>query len=285
MDTEITGSTRVFGVIGHPVGHTLSPLMMNAAFKERGLDCIYLPFHVEKKLLHKAIEGMRGLNIAGLNVTIPHKVEVMKLLDDIDESARAAGAVNTIVNNNGILRGLNTDGEGFLYALNRAGIGVSEKRIVVLGAGGASRAVISVLAANNALITILNRTLEKARDLARAGAERVTIEAMVLNPDNLALAISKADILVNTTSVGMTPGDNVSPVPAALLKRTLTVVDIVYNPIKTKLIDDAGKAGCTIVEGVHMLVGQGALAFEQWTGKNAPVEMMTAIALENLQKK
>ena len=285
MDTEITGSTRVFGVIGHPVGHTLSPLMINAAFKERGLDCIYLPFHVEKKLLHKAIEGMRGLNIAGLNVTIPHKVEVMKLLDDIDESARAAGAVNTIVNNNGILRGLNTDGEGFLYALNRAGIGVSEKRIVVLGAGGASRAVISVLAANNALITILNRTLEKARDLARAGAERVTIEAMVLNPDNLALAISKADILVNTTSVGMTPGDNVSPVPAALLKRTLTVVDIVYNPIKTKLIDDAGKAGCTIVEGVHMLVGQGALAFEQWTGKNAPVEMMTAIALENLQKK
>jgi len=284
MSGGIRGSTKIYGVIGDPIDHTLSPLMFNAAFKQMDMDCVYVPFKVDKKSLGKAIDGMRSLNIAGLNVTIPHKINVMKLLDEVDGSARRMGAVNTIVNKAGKLEGFNTDGYGFLYALDRQRIEVKGRNVTVIGAGGASKAIVWVLAENGAAITILNRTLDKARELARLATHSPGpgIEALELNADNLARSIKKAEILVNTTSIGMSPDAGLSPLPAELLKGGMTVFDIVYNPLKTKLLSDAETAGCRIVEGIHMLAGQAALSFEKWTGKKAPVELMTMTAMENL---
>jgi shikimate dehydrogenase len=286
---EVRGTTRIYGLIGNPIGHTLSPVMFNAAFSEYGLDCIYVPFRVEKKFLGKAIDGMRALDIAGLNVTIPYKVEVMKMLDEVDEEAQRIGAVNTIVNSSGVLKGFNTDGQGFLYALHRQSIDIAGKNILVLGAGGASRAIVSALAVHNANITILNRTFDKAKELARTVHRKpgTSIKAMELNLDNLGKCIVAADVLINSTNLGMTPETDVSAVPPSLLKLKpeLTVVDIVYNPLETKLITDAENAGCKVVEGIHMLVGQGALSFEKWMGRKAPVELMTTTALINLQKR
>ncbi len=282
----ISGKTRVCGLIGDPVGHTVSPAMHNAAFRELGLSYIYLPFRVRKEELDQAIQGMKALNIRGWNVTTPHKVAVMPLLDEIDPVAKRIGAVNTIVNDDGLLRGYNTDAGGFLQALLDRGIDPEGKNVVILGAGGASRAISFILAERGAHLAILNRqpTLDRALELAqRISAEfGQEVTALGLNAENLASCLARADLVVNATSVGMCPDDDQTPVPAELLRPGLVVYDIVYNPVRTRLLREAEAAGAQVIGGVEMLVGQGALAFTKWTGKEAPRELMKREALKAL---
>ena len=281
------GKTKVCGIIGDPIEHTMSPLMHNAAFDKMGIDYLYVPFKVGKEDLGKAIEGMRALNMRGLNVTIPHKVAVIPFLDELDPLAEKIGAVNTIVNEDGVLTGYNTDATGFLQALMERGIEPKDKNIVILGAGGASRAISFVLAEGDAHLVILNRELELdwAEELAHrlSQAFNQEVQALKLDGKKLAMVLDKADILVNATSVGMSPNINETPVPAKLLKPGLVVFDIVYNPIKTRLLREAEAAGAKTINGVDMLVWQGASSVEMWTGLKEPIELMREEAIKGLQ--
>lgn len=270
--------TEICGIIGDPIGHSMSPIMHNAAFKKMGLDFIYLPFRVKSKRLGKAIAGMRALNIRGLNVTIPHKVAVIPFLDSLDPLAEKIGAVNTIVNTGGILKGCNTDAAGFMQALLEKGGDPAGKNAVVIGAGGASRAVSFILAERVAQLTILNRQLELtwAEELANRLNKvfKKEAKALELTEQNLANLLPTTDILINATSVGMSPNVDDSPVPEKLFKPNLTVFDLVYNPVETRLLREAKQAGAKTISGVDMLVCQGAISFEYWTDVKAPVELM-----------
>ncbi len=286
LNRFISGGTRICGIIGDPIEHTLSPAMHNAAFKNKGVDYLYLPFRVKRQELGKAIEGMRALNIRGLNVTIPHKVAVIQFLDELDHLADRIGAVNTIVNNDEVLTGYNTDATGFLQALLEKGIEPKGKKVVILGAGGASMAISFILAERGSSLVILNRTWDKAKVCADRISEIFQSEATALKLDreSLATALSGADILVNTTSVGMSPNINETPVTSNLLKPGLVVFDIVYNPIKTRLQREAEAAGATVISGLDMLVWQGALAFEKWTGQKAPIDLMKREVIKVLER-
>ena len=285
---SVSGKTKLCGVIGDPIEHTMSPVMHNAAFEKLGLDYCYVPFSVKKEELGRAIEGMRALNIRGLNVTIPHKVAVIPFLDRLDPLTGKIGAVNTIVNDNGVLTGYNTDAGGFLQALLEMGIEPAGKNVAVLGAGGASRAISFALAEKGAHLVILNRLLEL--DWAEELAGRLSdvfggeVEALELFDENLAGALEKADILINATSVGMSPNVDETAVTSDLLKSSLAVFDVVYNPIKTRLLREAEHTGAQTASGIDMLVWQGALAFEKWTGVEAPVELMRKKVIEMLEK-
>ena len=280
----ISGKTKVCGIIGDPIEHTMSPVMHNAAFKALGIDYRYLPFRVRAADLGEAIGGLRALHIRGLNVTIPHKTAVIPFLDKLDPSAERIDAVNTIVNDDGVLTGYNTDAAGFLQALLEKGIEPAGKSVVVLGAGGAAKGISFILAERGAHPVILNRHPGRAEELARriAQALKKEIKARPLSEADLAAALAKADILVNTTSVGMVPGTEDTPVPAKLLRPGLVVFDIVYNPIQTRLLREAEAAGARTIDGLAMLVWQGALAFEKWTGRKAPVDLMRETAVKAL---
>ncbi|MDP3880233.1 MAG: shikimate dehydrogenase [Dehalococcoidales bacterium] len=286
-EIPVSGKTSVCGLIGDPVEHTMSPVMHNAAFSELGIDFIYVPFRVRKEELGKAIEGMRALNIKGMNVTIPHKVAVIPYLDKLDTMAEKISAVNTITNDNGVLTGYNTDASGFLQVLLERGIEPGGKNVAILGAGGASRAISFILADRGANLTILNRAKEMdwAKELAAGIAQSFAREtsALELNRENMALTLSKADILVNATSVGMVPDIGATPVSQDLLKPGLVVYDIIYNPVKTRLLIEAEAAGAQTIGGIDMLVWQGALAFEKWTGEKAPVKLMKEKAINLLK--
>ncbi len=282
--SSITGKTRICGIIGDPIEHSMSPVMHNAAFEALGLDYAYLPFRVRREELPEAIAGIRALNLVGLNVTLPHKVDVIPLLDKLDPLAERMGAVNTIVNNDGVLAGYNTDAPGFLQALLSKGIEPEGKNIVILGAGGAAKGISFILAEAGAKLVILNRTLPKAEELASQITQyyHKKLEAMVLSEENLSKALGGADVLVNTTSAGMVPGVDQTPVPAKLLKSDMTVFDIVYNPLETRLLREAKAAGARIIDGLDMLVWQGVLAFEKFTGQKAPFEIMKGAATKAL---
>jgi shikimate dehydrogenase len=283
----ISGKTQVCAVIGDPIKHTMSPVMHNAAFSELGLDYVYVAFQVKSDELTGAIEGMRALNIRGLNVTIPHKVSIIPLMDSLDPLAEKIGAVNTVVSKDGALKGYNTDASGFLQALLDKGVTPEGKNVVILGAGGASRAISFILAEKKANLVILNRLEEMdwAEELARkiSSVFGKEVKALELKEQNLRAALDKAELLVNATSVGMSPNINSTPVPARLLRPGLAVFDIVYNPIRTKLATEASLAGCETVMGLDMLVWQGALAFEMWTDKKAPVDLMKKEAIKVLK--
>jgi shikimate dehydrogenase len=284
----ISGKTTICGVVGDPIEHTMSPVMHNAAFKKLGLDYIYIPFRVRTEELAEAINGIRALNIKGFNVTIPHKVAIIPMLDGLDPLAEKIGAVNTVVNIDGELRGYNTDASGFLQALLERGVEPRGKNAVVLGAGGASRAISYILADKDAHLTILNRQLEL--DWAEALAELIMedfgmeVRVLELGFENLAMALERADMLINATSVGMSPNSGETPVHAQLLKAGLVVFDVVYNPIRTRLLKEAESAGARTIGGVDMLAWQGALAFEKWTGQSAPLDLMRKEAIKALEK-
>lgn len=273
---EITGNTKICGIIGDPIGHTISPAMHNAAFKALNLDYIYVPFRVSKEDLQLSVDGLRAFNIRGVNVTIPHKVNIIPLLDEIDEFAQKIGSVNVVVNENGRLTGYNTDAHGFLYALLDQDIDPEGQKVVVLGAGGASRSICFALAERGASLTILNRTPANAARFAAemSGLTGQSIQVLGLTEGNLASAVENSNILINTTSVGMHPNADSTLVSHDVLKPHLTVVDIVYNPFKTKLLYEAEKAGARTISGIDMLIWQGTLAFEIWTGRQAPINIM-----------
>ena len=282
----ISGKTIVCGVIGDPIEHSLSPVMHNAAFEALMLDFAYLAFKVTPAELGKAIAGVRALGLHGLNVTMPHKNTVIKYLDEIEETARFLNAVNTIYCKNGKLFGYNTDGVGALKALRNNGADPKDKNVLLLGAGGAASSIAYALAQEADKLTILNRTNKPAIELADTLTKSLgkKIVAGLMSADIIRESLDHANILVNATSVGMKPADNQTPVPKELLKDSLTVMDIIYNPVETKLAKDAKAAGARVVSGVEMLVYQGAESFGIWTGRKAPIEVMRKAALNQLLK-
>ena len=270
----IDSNTRLYAVMGNPVGHSLSPVMHNAAFRQTGHNGVYVALRVTD--LPGAVAGIRALNIRGCSVTIPHKVAIMDLLDHVDPVARQIGAVNTIVNEDGRLGGFNSDSPGALAALLEK-TPVSKRRVAVIGAGGAARALAHGVKAHGGRLTIVNRSEEKGRRLA-----------IGLESDFCPLVDFSGvgyDILINSTSVGMVPQADQMPVSHACLRPGMTVMDIVYNPLETRLLSAAREAGCTVVDGVAMFVHQGAIQFERWTGKKAPVQLMKKTVLATLGKK
>jgi shikimate dehydrogenase len=282
----ISGKTKICALIGDPIEHTMSPAMHNTAFQKLGLDYTYVAFKVKPEELPQAVAGLKALNIIGFNVTIPHKVTVIPLLDSLDPLAEKVGAVNTVVNDNGKLKGFNTDAEGFYRALTEHGFKPKNKKVVVLGAGGASRAITYILAKEGASLTILNRQqeLDWAEDIAGLIREDFRKDVKVLELGDLSKALPKTDLLVNATSVGMSPSADTSPVPAKLLAGVPLVFDIVYNPLKTKLLQDAAAASIKTISGIDMLVWQGALAFDKWTGRKAPIDLMRETAVKILER-
>ncbi|MBN2057966.1 MAG: shikimate dehydrogenase [Candidatus Saganbacteria bacterium] len=279
---------KVTGLIGFPLGHSVSPAMHNAAFKELGLDYEYSAFEVAPEDLAEALNGLRALHVAGFNVTIPHKETIVPLLDEVTKLARIIGAVNTVVNQDGRLIGFNTDGAGFLESLKQdAGFEPKDKRGVVLGAGGASRAVCVMLAeAGVSELYISDLIEEKAKELSDYIDSYFGIKGgqLKVNSPELKKAVKQADLLVNTTPIGMAPKVNAAPLPDNFVLPTkLLVYDLVYNPGATKLLTRAAAAGCRTCSGLGMLVRQGAIAFSIWTGKEAPLEVMRQAAQKALR--
>jgi shikimate dehydrogenase len=287
MPKEITGKTGVCALIGDPIEHTMSPVMHNAAFKKLGLDYVYVPLLVRPEGLADAVSGLRALHVRGFNVTIPHKVKIIPRLDGLDPMAEHIGAVNTVVNNGGELRGYNTDAAGFLAALEEQGFVPRDEKVALIGAGGAARAIAHGLAQQEAQLTILNRRQELDWAYEIAGLiedsfkQKVTV--LELGKANLKKALDGASLVVNATSLGMTPDTDATPVPAELLSDTQLVFDIVYNPVETRLLREAAAAGARTIGGVDMLAWQGALAFKMWTGRDAPVDLMRREALRMLK--
>jgi len=283
---KISGGTRVYAVIGDPVEHSLSPVMHNVAFEELNLDFVYVAFRVRKKELREAINGARSLDILGLNVTMPHKNAVMRYLDELDSTAKSIGAVNTILNHQGKLIGYDTDGIGALKALKENGITPKGKKLLLLGAGGAGKAIAFHAAQEVEELVILNRTPQKAKKLAEALRKEYNkkINGNTLSTEIIEEELNDTEILVNATSVGMHPDVNQSLVPPSLLKSDLCVMDIVYDPIETKLAKDAKAVGAKVVSGIEMLVYQGAASFEIWTNRSAPVTVMKQAVLNKLSE-
>lgn len=271
---DIKGSTNIVGLIGHPVEHSFSPPMHNAAFEALEMDYVYVAFDVDPLNLKSAIDGAKSLNIKGFNVTIPHKIEVMKHLDEIDEVAALIGAVNTIDFKD--MKGYNTDGIGAVKAIEEV-TSIKNKNVVVAGAGGASRAISFYIAKYGAdSLTILNRNVEKADNLAKdVSSSNLINEVKSDSMSEINSYVADADILIDTTPVGMHPNIDDEPIVLAdNMHDDLVVFDAVYNPNDTVLIKEAVKAGAKPVYGIKMLLYQGAESFRIWTGRDAPVDVM-----------
>jgi shikimate dehydrogenase len=276
--TPINVDTKLVGLLGYPLGHSFSPAMHNKAFQTLGLNYVYLPIEVTLENLKDVVAGISKMNFAGFNVTIPHKINVMAHLDRIDELARIIGAVNTVTVKDGILTGYNTDGEGFVRSLEvKAGISLSGKSCFILGCGGAARAIAMTMAFKGAGdIFICNRTGQKARDLVGEINAKVRPCGKMIPHDPVAIktAVRQADILVNTTSVGMYPDEDRMPIDEDAITGDLVVYDIVYNPARTKLLKTAEEKDCKVIPGLPMLVYQGVEGFKLWTGLEPPVDVM-----------
>lgn len=281
-----TGKTKNLGVMGWPVEHSLSPAMQNAALEKAGLDYAYIALPVPPENLEKAVEGMRVAGFCGWNVTIPHKTAIVEYLDDMDSSARMIGAVNTVVNVNGRLKGFNTDAAGFLRGLEQSKFDVAGKRTVLLGAGGAAKAVIwGLCQAGASSIAIGVRNPEKAELLADIFRDHVDVKVFNWETEGFHEALRAAELLVNTTPLGMEPKvDGMPPIELNLLPKEAMVYDIIYTPAETRLLREAKSLGYSTVNGEYMLAGQGAEAFRMWTGKVPDESLMRRVLRESLNK-
>jgi shikimate dehydrogenase len=282
----ISGKTHVCAVIGDPIEHSLSPVIQNAAFNALNLDVVYTAFMVKSSEVINALAGIRALGILGLSVTMPHKEAVIPHLDWVDETAKCLNSVNTIHCKDGKLLGYSTDGIGALEALRKNGADPQGKRVLMLGAGGAARVIAYTLIEEVDELVVLNRTVSVAKKLAETIKHKFGKKIIVnsLSPDVIGEKVSNSDILLNTTSVGMKPNIDQSLITPNCLRSDLTVMDIVYNPLETRLVKDAKTANAKVINGVEMLIYQGAAAFEIWTGHKAPVQIMRKAALEQLNK-
>ncbi|HMK54880.1 MAG TPA: shikimate dehydrogenase [Methanobacteriaceae archaeon] len=279
----ITGKTALVGIIGDPVEHSLSPPMHNAAFQDLKMDYVYIPFHVTTENLGSAINGAKSMGIKGLNVTIPHKTAVLSYLDEVDSAARLIGAVNTLKFVKGKIKGYNTDGVGAVKALEEI-TKVKDKKVIIMGAGGASRAIaFQLILSGIKELALANRTMEKALQLASDIKNKTAFSPDVVNLSHLDLA--STDILINTTPVGMHPHQDQKPlVTTEMMHPELVVNDIIYNPLKTRILTEAENAGAKTINGTKMLVYQGVEAFRIWTGVNPPVEIFNKALLEALSR-
>ena len=280
MITEISGKTSVYGVIGDPIEHTLSPPMQNRAIAAMGIDAVYVPFNVKPQFLEQAVESFVSLGIKGLNVTVPHKTKIMKFCDSLTDVAKAVGAVNTIINENGRLTGDNTDVHGFEMCLKSGGgFDLFTERVSILGAGGAARSVVYACAMREEVreISIINRTFSKAEKIVKEfkSLKGKKLIPLTVDAENMRNVLPISGLVVNTTSIGMGPDINSSPVPEPdVFHEGQIVCDIIYNPVETKLLKDAGLHGARTVGGIAMLAYQGAKSLSIWTGMEAPVEVM-----------
>lgn len=269
----IDSNTFLYAVLGDPVSHSLSPFMHNSAFIHIGYNGVYLAFNVKGRGLASAISGIKALGIKGASITIPHKVAVMEFLDELDEKALKIGAVNTIVNRDGKLFGYNTDCLGATNALLEK-TDIKDKDVVILGSGGAARATGFGIVSEGGKLTILGVLKDEGEKLAKNLGVNYYHLSELGNID--------CSILINATPVGMTPDTKAMPVQRQDLKKEMVVMDIVYNPIKTRLLKEAEDLGCITVNGASMFVYQGVAQFEIWTGKKAPVDIMRKSVLSAL---
>ncbi len=274
MTIRVNAGTNLYGVMGNPVKHSLSPLMHNAGFSHIGYDGVYTAFEVSD--VKSAVSGIRALGIKGVSVTIPHKLSVMDYLDEIDATALKIGAVNTIVNKDGHLYGYNSDCLGAVNALLEK-TPIKNQNVVLLGAGGAARAIGFGILNEGGNLTVLNKFEDEGKALADDfGVAYYPLESF---------ETLECDIAINATPLGMTPDITSTPVPERLLSKEMVVMDIVYNPLQTTFLKDAENKGCVTVDGVAMFVYQGVSQFESWTGEKAPVALMRQVVLDHLTSK
>ncbi len=283
---DIDTKTQFCGVIGKPVGHSLSPAIHNAAFRALGLNFVYLAWQVDT--IGDAVKGLRALgNFRGASVTIPHKVAAMQFLDHVEATAKRIGAINTIMADKGELSGYNTDATGALRALREGGVELKGRRIVVLGSGGAARAIAVALAADSGVenLTLLgiedSERTRLAQDIRSVGV--ATVEDSHLDEAALRRVLPDSHVLIHCTPVGMSPKSDSTCVPASLLHSGLAVMDIVYNPRETQLLKDAKFAGCKTIPGLEMFLNQAVTQFELWTNQAAPVAVMRTVLESHFQ--
>jgi shikimate dehydrogenase len=273
---HVSGKTKIAGIFGYPIEHTLSPLMHNSAFEKLALDCCYVPFRVSPDSLPDAVRSIGSLNLLGVNITVPHKEKVMPLLDKIDKEAAFIGAVNTVTNQDGILTGYNTDGRGFISSLTETGISIAGKDITVIGTGASCRAISYYLSEKASKLSLFDLDKPKAEKLI-GDLKEFRDNVFFLEKEEDA---GKSDIIINATPLGMKPEDP-SPVDSQLISSEMVVCDLVYK--KTRLLQEAEKKGAKIINGSGMLLWQGVLAFELWTGVKPPVDLMRNVLLSNIK--
>ena len=264
--------TKTFAVIGDPIDHSLSPNIHNSAFRELDLDCTYIAYKIPKNELNYGLDALKKIKISGFNVTIPHKIDIMKFLDGTDEDSKLIGASNTVTNQNGVLTGYNTDMQGFLDPIIQRELDIKNSNILLYGAGGAARAIIVAFAKQNAKkITIVNRTIEKGKELEELG-KKLGLNSEIISLENFEGNKNKYDFVINSTSIGMK--NEIFPISQDLIDEDSVVYDIVYKPINTDLIKKAKNVNATIIYGYEMLLGQAVRSFEIWMDKKAPYSAM-----------
>lgn len=282
---NISGKTKILGIFGYPIEHSLSPIMHNAVLKHLDLDYCYIPLLVHPDMLNQAVQGIKALNIKGVNITIPHKEAVIPLLDEISDEANCIGSVNTIKNIEGKLIGFNTDGKGFMKSLSEADINVEDKKVLIIGAGGAARAVGYYLSQEANQLYIYNRNMQRSvvlqGHLNSFKNNVAIIEHELMNSHDF---FSDLDIIINTTPLGL-KDDDMLPLDVDLLRGHQVICDLIYK--ETPLLQKASSKGCKTINGLGMLLWQGVLAFEIWTEIQPPVEIMKEALLKqfNTQKK
>jgi shikimate dehydrogenase len=273
---------KVYAVIGDPIAHSMSPAIHNDAFEKEGIDAEYLAFHVKPDGLEDAVKGMKALGVCGFNITLPHKETVIPFLDEVDELARAIGAVNTVVNKDGRLIGYNTDGIGYIKALEEELTGeLTTKKTLIIGAGGAARAIYFTLVKEGVKqVDIANRTKERAVTLVSECPYDNSSEAFTIMEAEERVA--EYDLIIQTTSIGMSPNVDNTPLDVTNMKASACVSDIIYNPLQTKILVEAEQNGAHVQNGVGMFAYQGAIAFQIWTGVMPDTGRMKQIVLNNL---
>lgn len=282
---SISPSTQVCSVIGNPIAHSLSPAIHNAAFLELDLDFVYVAHRVED--VKNALAGMRALNnFRGMSVTIPHKTVIIKYMDEVTEVDRSIGSINTVINEHGKLLGFGTDGPGALKAIIDAGVEIEGKRVLMLGSGGAARAISFTLARNTRLgelsILDVNKSMLQQLSADLSAGTDAFIKSELLTDKSLGLAMENADIILHCTPIGMQPNQDASLIPAGLFRPEQVVFDVVYTPLETKLLAEASSCGLKVISGIDMFVNQAVLQFERFTGVDAPVDVMRRIVMERL---
>lgn len=285
---QINSKTILTGLFASPSAHSVSPIIHNNAFEKLGLNYAYLSFEVGKDNLKDAVQSIKTLNMRGVNLSMPNKKEVIQYLDEISETAELSKSVNTIVNDNGILKGYSTDGKGFFKSLEEEKIFIKDKNITILGTGGASIAIISQVVfegIKNIFVFKRDKNWKEQKKILDniASKTNCNIELNSLEDKNiLKKKIEESDLLINATSVGMK--ENISLIEdKSFFRKDLTVCDIIYNPAKTKLLQIAEKEGCKIINGIGMLLYQGALSFELWTNKKMPVDYIKEIIFNHFK--
>ncbi|MGI6584549.1 MAG: shikimate dehydrogenase [Lutisporaceae bacterium] len=279
MGNRIKGSTSLSGLLGYPIKHSKSPMIHNTAFEALNLDHVYLAFEVEDGHLAEALAAMKALNAIGFNVTMPHKHKVVQLLDEVSEEVKIIGSVNTVKNEKGKLIGYNTDGMGFIKALQEDGVDFRDKKIVIAGAGGAARAIaVQLILEGAGEVVMVNRTLSTAEEIVntiKSSIPSCKARALEMNEAVIKAEAADAAVLVNCTSLGMkeTMDQSIVATPD-VLHSGLFVADIIYDPPKTRLMSIAEEAGCRTMNGLGMLIWQGAIAFKIWTGQDMPVDLI-----------